>query len=169
MEIVSIFDNKLLSFHYENESQNEYDRLMENWTDVEFVKEFATKNSLKDIPNFVKGILRDAEKIQNLVEEITSTDRMLEEYFTPLNDLEIGIRILSMQKGKLKSWTHLRIYAIKIDKNCFLITGGAIKITNRMDGHNDTLDELKKLEKAKLYLQYHNIINIDSFQELLDE
>jgi hypothetical protein len=59
----------------------------------------------------------------------------------------------------------LRIYAIKIESNCFLITGGAIKLTHTMQEHPDTLLELKKLNKVKNFLINEGILDKDSIEE----
>ena len=45
MKIVNIFANKLFAFHYENYSDNEYERLMELWTNVNFLK-FMLKTTI---------------------------------------------------------------------------------------------------------------------------
>ncbi|NLA24310.1 MAG: hypothetical protein GX879_05015, partial [Bacteroidales bacterium] len=63
----------------------------------------------------------------------------------------------------------LRYYAIKIDDNCFLITGGAIKMSQKMQEHPDTNNELKKLNKAKEYFKEIGVFDAESFYELLNE
>lgn len=74
--------------------------------------------------------------------------------------------VLSKRKGRQNL---LRIYAIKIDSNCYVITGGAIKITETMQGHKDTLLELNKLEKCKQYLKENDVFDSDSFYELVND
>lgn len=62
---------------------------------------------------------------------------------------------MSLGKEKVKgnglgyrpSW--LRIYAIKMDKGAYLITGGAIKLTATMSERPHTLAELAQLEKVR--------------------
>ena len=75
---------------------------------------------------------------------------------------------MAFQKGKLKE-NILRYYAIKLDENCFVITGGAIKMSQTMQEHPDTTNELKKLEKARAYLKQNGVFDEDSFFELLIE
>lgn len=41
MKIVSIFAERLFSFHYENEDSNEYERLLDIWTDVSYLMDYA--------------------------------------------------------------------------------------------------------------------------------
>lgn len=168
MKIVPIFADKLFAFHYENEVDNEYDRLMELWTDVKCLKEFAISNNIANQILFIKSILNDAEQIQDLLEEIVSHEDHFEYYFRPLHDTEIGFRILSLQKGKIKK-NQLRLYAIRIDENCFVITGGAIKMSQKMQDHPETNNELEKLNSARSFLKDNEVLDSDSFYELLNE
>jgi hypothetical protein len=46
----------------------------------------------------------------------------------------------------------LRLYAIRVAPNLFVITGGTIKLTHRMEEREHTHVELEKLEKVKRYL-----------------
>lgn len=48
------------------------------------------------------------------------------------------------------SW--LRIYAIRVDVNLFVISGGAIKLTPTMNETDHLILELDKLEITKQYL-----------------
>lgn len=46
----------------------------------------------------------------------------------------------------------IRLYAIRIGPNTFVISGGAIKLTQLMNQHKDTNKELEKLELVKSFL-----------------
>lgn len=168
MKIVSIFAEKLFSFHYQDEGDNEFDRLMELWTNPQYLKKFAEDNGIADVEDYVLDRLSDAEQIQDVLDEIETDEIPLEQYFKPLLDKETGIKILSLRKGKLKH-NHLRIYAIKIDTECFVITGGAIKMSQAMQDFPDTQIELDKLKAAQRYLNDNGVFDIDSFFELLSE
>lgn len=164
MKIVDIFAEQLYSFVY-NDDVNEYDRLMNLWEDVSYLRDYAKDNNIKDVNEFVEDRLRDAEQVQDFLEEITTQQQPLEYYFRPLYDHEIKARILSYQKGKIKK-NALRLYAIKIDDNCFVITGGAIKMTQTMQDHPDTSHELSKIKKAKSFLEENGVLDKESFYEL---
>ncbi|MBP6871945.1 MAG: hypothetical protein KBC43_08060 [Bacteroidales bacterium] len=168
MKIVTIFAEKLFSFHYEGEVDNEFDRLMELWTNPQYLKKFAEDNEIADVEDYVLDRLSDAEQIQDVLDEIETDEVPLEQYFKPLFDKETGIKILSLRKGKLNH-NHLRIYAIKIDTDCFVITGGAIKMSQAMQDFPDTQIELDKLYAAQRYLKDNGVFDIDSFFELLRE
>lgn len=49
----------------------------------------------------------------------------LDAYFEPLQETERK-SVLSLQKGKIRQ-NRLRLYALKIDMDCYVITGGAVK------------------------------------------
>ncbi|OFY87421.1 MAG: hypothetical protein A3F72_04265 [Bacteroidetes bacterium RIFCSPLOWO2_12_FULL_35_15] len=168
MEIVPIFEEKLFSFHYENERDNEFDRLMELWTDAGFLQGYAKKNSIKNVYGFIEDILQNAEEIQDYLDNLNQNKSPYGFYFEPLQESERKKQILSFQKGKIKK-NQLRLYAIKIDDDCFVITGGAIKMSQRMDEHPDTAKELVKLNDARKYLKTNGVTDIDSFYELLSE
>jgi len=83
-----------------------------------------------------------------------------------LHNEETGILTLSKQKAR-RRW--LRLYALRIDKNVYLITGGAIKLTKTMEERPHTSEELAKLERCRQFLQNNNVFDTDSFKELLNE
>ncbi len=81
-----------------------------------------------DIYGFIEKILRQVEEIEDLLEEIQQSNKPLDRYFQPLQSSEYFKRLLTLQKGKIRN-NQLRIFAIRIDLNCFVITGGAIKMS----------------------------------------
>ena len=61
-----------------------------------------------------------------------------------------------------------RIYAIEIEENtCYLITGGAIKITQQMSQAQNTLVELKKMDYAYWELDEHQVNTKETFIDYL--
>lgn len=172
MEVVPIFAPKLYAFHYQNESENEYDRLIENWTDVNYLHKFAKENLKNiDVESYVKKRLEDAEQIIDIINEIKKNKTAkLETFFRPLHDNEYTLKPLSLQKGKVEHKyrkNDLRIYAIKIDDNCFVITGGAIKLSQAMSDNEFTKEELKKLDKCKNFLTKNEVSDKESFFEII--
>lgn len=63
------------------------------------------------------------------------------------------------------------MYAIKIDDDTFVITGGAIKLPlhHLMNDREHTRVELQKLDSAKSYLDENDVFDEDSFFEFLNE
>ena len=52
----------------------------------------------------------------------------------------------------------IRIYAIELEDETFVVTGGTLKLTKTMEGENFD-NELKKLERVKKFLKDNNIID----------
>ena len=100
MKIVSIFVHHLFAFHYSGEADNEYDRLIEQWTSPKYLTDFAKANGIFDLQNFVEERIEDAEQIIDIIDEIENSGLKLEAFFIALNDNETGYTILSLQKGK---------------------------------------------------------------------
>ncbi len=76
--------------------------------------------------------------------------------------------VLSQRKGKLKK-NKLRLYAIKVHDNCFVITSGAIKMSQSTQGNTENNTAIEKLTFARDYLKREGVIDDDSFYELLNE
>lgn len=178
MKIIDIFDDqRLLSFHYSGETDNEYDRLMEEWTDVSKIREYAKREGITEknkINYFIEKINNNAEIIQDWMYEIEQGNDQLDNYFEPIDNKESRKEeklyrqqyIITKQKGKQNI---LRIYALRIDLDTYIITGGAIKRSQTMQQHPDTAKELEKLETACKYLIENEVFDKDSLIDLQDE
>jgi hypothetical protein len=166
MKIVSIFAPKLYAIQYAQHIDNEYDRLMELWTDVVYLRQYAKENKISDTTDFIRNIRANAAYIQDWLAKIDAYNESFSTFFRPLHDLEPSGKLLSLQKGKRYK---LRLYAIKIEENVFLITGGAIKLGRTMADHPDTQTEKKKLEQVKDYLRNEGVFDSDAFSELITE
>lgn len=172
MEIISIFVGKLYSIHYSGEKENEWRRLLDLWSNTEYLYGFLNNNKSDlpqgyTIPQFAKEIIKDAEAIDEILKLLSKNkNATLNEFFKPLDNNEFKLKTLSKQKGREN---YLRIYAIKINDDCFMITGGAIKLTQFMKDRNHTKEELKKLERCRDFLKSNDIFDEDSFYEYLIE
>lgn len=173
MEIDSIFEKKLFAFRYKNEKQNELRRLLNLWNDVSYLYEFIKENIADkpkniSIEKLITQISDDANEIDDVLYELTTSKvKNLDSFFKPLDNNEYRLDVrLSKQKGRNN---YLRIYAIKLASNCYLITGGAIKFTLKMQGRAHTEKELTKIEQCKNYLKDNGVIDYESFFELLTE
>jgi len=174
MKIVDIFAKKLCSIAYKIKGSDaydicEYDRLLDLWTDVSYLYQYAKSNNVKDINKFVKARLKDATLIDDFLNELIEDNIPLDKYFHQLDNNETGFKLLSLRKGKTSKYDGLRFYAIKIDDDCFLITGGAIKMSFKNKDHQDTREEMKKIKMVKAFLQKNDVVDIESFYEFRTE
>jgi len=169
MKIVPIFAKKLYSFCYKEEDESELERLLNCWTDVAYLFNFLEENKSdigsKTISEMTLEILEDVDYIEDRLIQLCQDDNEnLDFFFKSLYNQEYQFIPLSKQKGRKD---YLRIYAIRIDSNCYVITGGALKLTLLMEDRAHTLLELQKLENARQYLKMHDVFDSDSFNEFI--
>lgn len=165
MKIVSTFAPRLFSFQFE-ETTDELTRLYEFWTDTERLFEYFTENlNLLEFAgiSLEVAVLETIDNADYLYELLDRNKEKLDALFKPLSETFID-RLLPKQKTKRK-W--LRLYAIKIETNYYVITGGAIKQSEKMQGHPDTAKELEKLEKCRNYLISEGIFDNDSLVDYM--
>lgn len=172
MKIVNIFAYRLLAFKFSDQKQNELERLLNLWNDVNYLFNFVNENK-NDIPathnigEIVMDLLESAKEIdRRILVFCNNPKKKLDDFFIPLNNHEYKIGRLSRQKGKQN---YLRIFAIRIDCDCFIITGGTIKFHHLNREREHTQKEMLKLERCRNYLNDRNVFDADSFYELLIE
>lgn len=172
MKIVRIFDGKLYVIRYKGERYDELQRLLRLWSDPKYLQSFLIENHA-DIPygsslsQIMKTIKENACELDETMDLLgNDKNRALTEFFKPLYNQEYKVQSLSKQKGRTN---YLRLYAIKIDANCFLITGGAIKLTQMMEDRKHTNDELAKLEHCRSFLKSNGVFDSISFFDFLTE
>jgi hypothetical protein len=172
MKIVDIFAQKLFSFHYDGENISELRKILTLWNDTNYLYTFLKKHQ-KDFPigetiqTLSKKIIIDAKSIDKTLEFLAENeDKNLTSFFKPLHNEEYVLQLLSKQKGRKNI---LRIYAIRISEDCFVVTGGAIKLTLRMKEREHTQNELNRLNKCRDFLKNEGIVDEESFFEFLLE
>jgi hypothetical protein len=89
----------------------------------------------------------------------------LEVVFNPLHNSQYQILTLNKSKAK-KTW--LRIYALRVENNVYIITGGAIKLTQKMQDRRHTYSELKKIESCRRFLLDQGIVDSDGLIEEIE-
>lgn len=163
-----------------NKPNNELAALFQKWNDAEYLWEFFM-NNLDDLQEFfhierisaaVEDTIDDAEQLERLILEIPYTEN-LDELFHPLGSADLVIRELTREKAR--NWERtghvswLRVYAIRVEKNVFIITGGAIKLTHAMQDRAHTQKELGKLNQCRQYLLDNGVFDSDSFISMIEE
>ena len=101
-------------------------------------------------------------------------DNALQQLFSQsLSNSRTSEMLLGKEKARIKerpqhaSW--LRIYTIKLEPGCYIITGGAIKLTRTMQEREHTLAELNKMELVRNFLLGGDAIDADGFIDYLSE
>lgn len=172
-------DGRLWAVRYDGEKDNALYTLFDQWNDVMWLRSFFKANwqdltayfKITDVNQAIEDTIEDSDKLQGIIMDI-SPDANLDEIFHPLENLRTAEILLGKEKARLKrqerhsSW--LRIYAIKLSEGVYVITGGAIKLTLKMEEREHTRQELVKLEKVRSFLLNENIIDDDGFVEYMN-
>ena len=167
-------DGRLWAVRYDGEGDNAFYILFDKWDDVVWLRQFFRDNwddlsayfKVTDINQAIEDTIEDSDQLQCLMLDL-QPDSNLESLFHSLENFRISEMMLGKEKAKLKrtvrhsSW--FRIYAIKLSQGVYVITGGAIKLTLKMEERNHTKAELAKLEKVRRFLLNEDIIDDDSF------
>tara|TARA_R110001583_G_scaffold97598_1_gene242440 strand:- start:1070 stop:1633 length:564 start_codon:yes stop_codon:yes gene_type:complete len=157
---------------------DELEHLEEIWNDPEYLLGFFTdqKNNLANgiyskytIREAVLKTIEDSsilfDQLYDIAEKgFTDPNDNLSQLFYPLHDGDkkqlqpyeqckaYGIKIKD-------GW--LRLYAIRIDHNTFVITGGGIKLVRTMQEDKLLEEELQKLKDTQQYLIENNLLDVD--------
>lgn len=173
-------NGKLWAVHYDGDADNILTLTFRDWNDIDWLEEFFEKNigdlssyfHITDIGKAIYDTIYDANTLQCLVLDI-SPDANLDQLFRPLNNSRTAELTLGKEKAKGKynsghsSW--LRLYALKLEPQSYLITGGAIKLTQTMQERQHTEIELIKMEKVRNFLIQQGAVDIEGLKDLKED
>lgn len=174
MEIVEIFEPCLYSVRYDSESV-EYERLFNNWKDVDWLMSFFEEHS-PEMDSAFWGNVKDPElasartyqeaydleeKIHNLVTNTKEKKQPdLDTYFKPLGGEYAYVwEYTPMKAYGPESPSLIRLYAIKLQANCYIITGGGVKYCKEMKDSPELEVELSKIKQVREFLIKNAIID----------
>lgn len=182
MKIVRIFtdikidDCYIWSVIYDNEYTDEFNRLFDLWTNVEYLRAFFTEH-IKDlqadfwnnlsIRSAVLKTIREAEDFEDMITDIEhglpwKGISSIKQIFRPLDNREYLDKTYQKQKARPQNnLPFLRLYGIRLADDSIIVTGGAIKLTEKMDGRKHLMAELRKIERVKSYLNENEIIYLE--------
>jgi len=173
-------DGRLWATRYEGAEDNSLYLLFDQWNDVMWLRSFFKANKsdlisyfkIEDINEAISDTIEDSEKLERQILDI-SPEADLDKIFRPLENLRSNDVLLGKEKARLKRYVRhqswLRIYAIKLERGVYIITGGSIKLTQTMQERMHTTLELRKMEKVRQFLISKNIIDDLSFKDYLTE
>lgn len=169
--------NHLWAVKSADEEVDELTLLFRRWNNAEYLLDFFMEN-FEDLRGFfkierldqaVEDTLEDAGALEALVLDFPYTEH-LDELFKPLDTAES--RRSELTREKARNWDRdrhaswLRIYAIRLEPNVYVVTVGAIKLSRTMQEREHTSLELDKLNRCKHYLKASGVFDQDSFVEL---
>ena len=176
MEIISIFAPYLYSIQYDSQEEDEYTRLLyTEWNDVEtllafmqenknVLEENSTWNSIKDPYLATKQVIQEAEELKQRFQELkentqNSKQPDLDSHFKFLGGkYKYQYVLIPMKSYGYGSPSLLRIYAIKLGTNKYLITGGGIKLCNTIQESPGIKDHvLQNIDRVRSFLRENGI------------
>lgn len=179
MKIVPIFGKNLFAIKYPGEIKDEFSRLFELWQDAEYLEAFfeTHKSDLENgfwgtisIENAIYDTFEYAQEFENILFELSEESDAgqiegLKDVFRPLYNSQY--QILTLKKSKAKqNW--LRLYALRVEDNVYIITGGAIKLTQKMQDRPHTNLELQKIERCRRFLLDQGIVDVEGIIEEIE-
>ena len=185
MKIVTIFaleKESLYTVQYADQEMYEWNRIFDKWTDTEFLYDFFETHETDltagfwgniSIEEAVEKTIEEARKLRQFIYALAKKGKddlkdSLQTHFKPLNKncYEYQRPLLQSKAYGLYNKSWLRLYAIRIDANVFVLSGGAIKLTENMNTRDHLLEELKKLEITKKFLQENDLTHDYNFDFL---
>ena len=167
----------LWAVQYDGDPDNILAMTFGKWNDVEWLYEFFSAKiqdlsgyfKITDLNQAIYDTMNDAQDLECLILDAIDSEE-LDSLFRPLENQRFSEVVLGKEKAKggqrrgHGSW--LRLYAIRFQKNSYLITGGAIKLTRTMQEREHTLAELQKLELVRNFLISEGAFDLDGFYDL---
>lgn len=126
----------------------------------------------RKVSEAIRDTFEDADELEELILEFPYTEN-LDGLFMPLDVTDA--RCVELTRRKARNWNRdkhaswLRIYAIRLEANVYVVTGGAIKLTHLMQDKEHTAMELDKLNRCKAFLKANGVFDKDSFVDLNKE
>lgn len=148
-------EGRLWAVKYDGENVNAFEQTFGQWCDLEWLTAFFVTNKedleryfhIRSIDRAIYDTMGDAIRLESIILDLTA-DSDLDTLFRPLNNLQCSEFLLGKEKAKGRRAVHhpswLRIYALRLQKGVYLITGGAVKLTHTMQERSHTLKELEK-------------------------
>lgn len=176
MEIIRIFAPYLYSIQYDSQEEDEYTRLLyTEWNDVEkllafmqenknVLEENSTWNSIKDPYLATKQVIQEAEELKQRFQELKENTQICKQpdfdnHFKYLNGkYKYLYELIPMKSYGCGRPSLLRIYAIKLDTNKYLITGGGIKLCDTIQESPGIKDHvLQNIDRVRSFLRENDI------------
>ncbi len=170
MDIVEIEKNYLYAVKYDDQEFDEYNRIFEDFTNLELVNEFFEHNKYKIGQYYVNELGYNRNETEAFSQYVINEAIELEEHFENLIDNTIEGNIpdlhghFTILEGfenedipALKSYglnrpSMLRVYAIEVDSNCLIIFYSGIKIEHSLSECPVLKDNV--ISKARLVLDF---------------
>lgn len=168
----------MYSIQYDDAEENEFDRLFQKWNDVEYVVNFLNENkdmllhpiwlNITEPEEAAKQVLKEAEELENflidLCENVAEGEMPdLDSHFKFLDGIyKYEIEYIPMKSYGTVRPSLLRMYAIRLGSNTYLITGGGIKLADTIQNSPGLKEHvLQNIDKVRTWLKSMGIYDGD--------
>lgn len=173
-------DGRLWAVRYDGMKDNILFCTFHDWVDIDWLEQFFTEHiadlrryfRITEVNDAIIDTITDATRLQALILDL-SPEADLDLLFRPLDNNRTAEMLLGKEKAKGErtsghpSW--LRLYALKVEPQIYIITGGAIKLTYKMEDRQHTLKELERLEVVRNFLIEKGVADLDGMIDLKKE
>lgn len=181
MEIIAIFPPYIYSIQYDGSENNEFDRLLNEWNDVAQVTDFFTANKdylktsvweyLSEPENAARQVLDEAASLEMLFEQLYELTQKgdkpdYDSHFHYLDGkYKFEMEYVPMKSYGVNSPSLLRMYAIKMGENTYLITGGGIKLGAKIQDSPGLKDHvIQNIDSVRDWLKLNGILDSDDME-----
>ena len=176
MVIWEIIPDLLYSVQYDNQEDDEYNRIFEELQDFQTVLSFFNEHNLKindyyekaigiprsDKEGYANKIVQEAlaleDRLETLIENVENGN--LPDFHSDFKWLE-GTQlqpITGLKWGEIDSSSMIRIYAAEIEHNCIIIVYGGIKIRHQLSDSPLLEGAKRKVDDLISYLTTEGIL-----------
>ena len=172
MEIVAIYPPYIYSMKYDEEYENEFDRLFEEWNDLEKILPFLEiyakylkSDTWKKVPSPEQAASQILNEARNLNENTKNGNNPdFDTHFQYLNGskYQCELKYIPMKSYGTLNPSFLRIYAIKLATNTYVITGGGIKLARSIQDSPGIKDHVfHRIDIVRKWLKDNGIFDSD--------
>ncbi|MBR4729614.1 MAG: hypothetical protein IK075_05080 [Prevotella sp.] len=183
MEIVEIIPPYLYSVKYDDERTDEYHRVFHNWHEIEYLVEFFRLNKeyleqpfwreyFPEPEDAAKDVVVDATALENHINQLADNAKNGEEpdfdtYFHPLDGKYIyEWQLIPMKGYGMGKPTFLRLYAIRLSENCYLLVFGGLKLADTIQNSPGLKTEVfKRIDQTLAYMKREGITEQEDLKE----
>ena len=181
LEIITIYPKYIYSVQYDDVEENEFDRLFQQWNDMGYVTQFFDTyqeflkspvwQNISEPEDAARQVLHEAIDLEDLFDELNdnTVNGKEKDFDSHFHYLE-GKYKYELERPPMKSYgtdrpSLLRIYAIKMDTNTYLITGGGIKLAEKIQDSPDLKDHvLNNIDQVREFLKANGIMDSDDME-----
>lgn len=183
MKLISIFANHIWSIKYDSDSDDVFTKLLDDWQNVEYLYNFFDYNwnlviksdiwkkyTKKDL---IMCVREEAKYMQSYFLKLYKNSQTgnrpdFDKLFTSLGAEDAKLYNLYRCKayGSISKPAILRLYAIQVETNAYVITGGGIKLTKTMNECKYLENEIEHLNQVQKWFKNEGIESKLELKEL---